>query len=401
MFQIKNIKLYLIFLLFPCAVYSATDCELTFHSKSKSRFSLWLSFKSLSETVKHPEINTSRLYQLQYRDPVFNSTSKSDWLSYNKLVQFVQDAENNPAAIARTYQIRYKLDQPNLAHRTAQTGLAVARNTVNTVIQPYKKLQDDVRASVQQRTEENLDSNSFSENLKFVGKLMAANTVGLGVAGVKTAANATANTVSNAGKKIAEARANRVAARADRRAERAQAKVEAKEQKAQEKADRRTERAQAKVEAKEQKAQEKAQAEADAKAQADAKTQAEADAKTQAEADAKTQAEADAKTQAEADAKTQAEADAKKQRAQKAQSTETAPEILNQKISDYLNLGTRLNKTLPNANIITMKDLLERSEADLLKVKDIAEKSVEKIKEQLKEKGLSLRLPTAVESEWA
>ena len=69
------------------------------------------------------------------------------------------------------------------------------------------------------------------------------------------------------------------------------------------------------------------------------------------------------------------------------------PEVLDQKVVDYLDLGTRLNRVLTFDavyNITTVRDLISFPETELLKIPDVGKASVEKIKAQLAEKGLAL-----------
>ena len=74
--------------------------------------------------------------------------------------------------------------------------------------------------------------------------------------------------------------------------------------------------------------------------------------------------------------------------------TKEGVQVLDQKVSDFLNLeGTRLiylKNILKKNNILTMRDLLEKSERDLFYMRGIGRKSVETIKKLLAEKGLAL-----------
>ncbi len=453
MFQIKNVKLYFIFLLFHCAVYSASNCESVFHSKSKSGISNWLTHTDLLTAVENSaEINSSREYRLQYKDPTFNAKAISNWISFEQFTEFVKNSPemNNP----RMYRVRYRSSEPNLTRAAAQAGADGAKTAITFTRTAVKKMNERVERAANESLRQivakggadksnkakdnqtnseatenaSLENNTLMENLKFAGKAMPAIAVDLGKAGAKAATSAGVNAVSNVGKKMADARANRVAARADRRAERAQAQAEAKEQKAQEKAER------AQAEAKEQKAQEKAeraQAQAEATAEAEAKTdikEQRADVRASryetarqafqnseavgravrstvtgllpesvvtagktAVAKLKQKRTDTAETETKTEEADKTAKQLKAPQAQEAQSTEIKLEILDQKISDVLNLGTRINKALANANIIDLKDLIQMSEVDLFKAPDIGKKSIEQIKEQLKEKGHSLK----------
>ena len=444
-----QIKLILLLLLFSFSVHGATDCESAFHSTSKSGVSNWLGKKDLLDTINNsPEINSSREYQLQYKDKTLNSTAKSNWLSSEQLVELVKDS--NEIHDSRTYRIRYRPTEPNLMRRTAQVGaagaktaMAVTQTAVNTVTQQYKKLQEDARSAAleeaKQRQAENPEaiesasvenSNTVMTNLKYVGKAMAGTAVGLGAAGAKTVTNKAkqlssvgVNAVSNARKKASEARAERVAARADARTERAKVKVETKEQEARNKEEAKQQKAQAQEEAKQQQAeqraqrqQEREQARANRRSQwrfgfsnwlgpsnKDSSRTEQTPTETSAQETSTKEADKTAqqpKTPPAQETKSKDKAKTRKE-AEQQQAEQQREKLLNQTISDALNLGARINKALATANIINMKDLLEKSEAQLLEVKDIGKKSVEKIKEQLKEKDLSLQTSTAVETEFA
>lgn len=56
----------------------------------------------------------------------------------------------------------------------------------------------------------------------------------------------------------------------------------------------------------------------------------------------------------------------------------------------YLNLGVRAFNALRNSNIITVKDLVQWSESELLEIRGLGVKSLQEIKEKIAEHGLSL-----------
>ena len=95
-FLIKNIRLYLIFLLFPFAVYSMSDCESALSSTSE--VTKGLSKEEVLEFVNNPETilseaNASRKYKLQYYDRVLGTNDISPWMSFEQLVRFVNGQE--------------------------------------------------------------------------------------------------------------------------------------------------------------------------------------------------------------------------------------------------------------------------------------------------------------------
>ncbi len=66
-------------------------------------------------------------------------------------------------------------------------------------------------------------------------------------------------------------------------------------------------------------------------------------------------------------------------------------EILNQPIENVIEFSRRTQNCLKMANIKTIKELISRTEEDLLAVKNFGEKSLEEIKQKLAEMGLELK----------
>ena len=110
MFQIKNLKLYfIVFLLFTLAADSMA-CVLSFQSESKSK-SKWMSQEKLTQVIQELEPKPDSAYQLQYRDPPLNIRHTSlFWISYTTLKQYANDLPS--ANAAREYRIRYKSKLP-------------------------------------------------------------------------------------------------------------------------------------------------------------------------------------------------------------------------------------------------------------------------------------------------
>ena len=57
---------------------------------------------------------------------------------------------------------------------------------------------------------------------------------------------------------------------------------------------------------------------------------------------------------------------------------------------EALELSVRTSNCLKNANIRTIGDLIQRTEEELIKIRNFGRRSLQEIKEKLKEWGLSL-----------
>jgi DNA-directed RNA polymerase subunit alpha len=68
---------------------------------------------------------------------------------------------------------------------------------------------------------------------------------------------------------------------------------------------------------------------------------------------------------------------------------EELKQLLNQSV-EIMELSQRASNCLKIANIKTIRDLVSKTEEDLLAVKNFGEKSLEEIKKKLEEMGLSL-----------
>ena len=69
---------------------------------------------------------------------------------------------------------------------------------------------------------------------------------------------------------------------------------------------------------------------------------------------------------------------------------EEGPELSQVKI-DVLDLSVRASNCLKRANIYTLGDLVERTEEDLSKIRNLGKKSVDEIIEKLKDYGFDLK----------
>jgi DNA-directed RNA polymerase subunit alpha len=83
---------------------------------------------------------------------------------------------------------------------------------------------------------------------------------------------------------------------------------------------------------------------------------------------------------------------------------DTAPEVANEyldKSVEELELSVRSYNCLKNANITTIRELVQKTEPDMLRTKNFGRKSLSEIKEILTDMGLSLgmRLETDVDPE--
>jgi DNA-directed RNA polymerase subunit alpha len=70
-------------------------------------------------------------------------------------------------------------------------------------------------------------------------------------------------------------------------------------------------------------------------------------------------------------------------------STASMKDVLDKSIEE-LELGVRAYNCLKNANIYTLKDLVSKTESDLLKTKHFGRKSLQQVKHVLDSMGLSL-----------
>ena len=118
MFQNKNIKLYFIALLLFTFATDSMACVLSFQTETRSKFSKWMSQQVLVQAVEnHLENNTNRVYQLQYRESPLNIRHTSNWISYEGLQQFVINTATNTST---QYRIRYK-PKPSKTKATPET----------------------------------------------------------------------------------------------------------------------------------------------------------------------------------------------------------------------------------------------------------------------------------------
>ena len=69
---------------------------------------------------------------------------------------------------------------------------------------------------------------------------------------------------------------------------------------------------------------------------------------------------------------------------------DNGPELSQVKI-DVLDLSVRASNCLKRANIYTLGDLVERTEDDLSKIRNLGKKSVDEIIEKLKDYGFDLK----------
>ena len=420
MYQIKNKTLYLIFLLlFPFAVYSTSDCKVAFHSKARSGTSNWLSHSELSKAViDSSEINSSKEYQLQYKDKTFNSIARSGWLSSEQLVDFVKTSEEMNDS--RVYRLRYRPSEPGLVRRTAQAGVTAAKTTFETAKQINTEVRDTFENARQESLKQvvrdannqsnkaedsqanpeatenastatgNENSNSFMENLKFTGKVTAATAAGLGAAG----GTALANKAKQLSSDRAAARAERVQAKQQEREQTATAKQQEREQTATAKQQEREQTATAKQQEREQTAAARA-----SRYQTARQVFQNPEAVGRAALSTVTRVLPDNVVAAGENLVAVGKNVVSKVKRTKNENTETetqqqaTEEVLNQKISDVLNLGPRIERALSAANVVSLRNLMDMTRADLLNTKDIAEKSVEKIEEQLAENGWTLKKP--------
>lgn len=83
------------------------------------------------------------------------------------------------------------------------------------------------------------------------------------------------------------------------------------------------------------------------------------------------------------------EATGEKEEVEEAEEDKELEEILNQSV-DIIELSQRASNCLKIANIKTIRDLVSKTEEDLLSVKNFGQKSLEEIKEKLDEMGLKL-----------
>ena len=75
--------------------------------------------------------------------------------------------------------------------------------------------------------------------------------------------------------------------------------------------------------------------------------------------------------------------------------TKDTPDLLNQSV-DLLELGVRTSNCFTRANILTIGELTERSEADLMKIRDFGRRSLKEVRGTLDDFGLSLKGPPYV-----
>ena len=68
-----------------------------------------------------------------------------------------------------------------------------------------------------------------------------------------------------------------------------------------------------------------------------------------------------------------------------------ADDLLNSKIANKLELSTRCINSLRNDNCISLRDLTNLTETDVLRMPYLGRKSLEEITEKLSELGLSLK----------
>jgi DNA-directed RNA polymerase subunit alpha len=73
--------------------------------------------------------------------------------------------------------------------------------------------------------------------------------------------------------------------------------------------------------------------------------------------------------------------------------TASMKDVLDKSIEE-LELGVRAYNCLKNANIYTLKDLVSKTESDLLKTKHFGRKSLQQVKHVLDSMGLSLGMET-------
>ena len=336
----KNIKMYfIVFLLFPflCiqAVYSQ-ECEVTFHAEPQSRFSKWMSPKTLAKVVQELEANSEVVYQLQYIDRAapLNVRHRSDWISYETLEQFANDAYTSSTSAAKKYRIRHK-PKPlgdkvaetaagQAARVATQTAATAAQNAANRVAQTYRQHEEALTAR-----EADAETTRIG-TLTTVGRAAAATAVSLGAAGGSagvsavssvgsTIADASTSALSSVGQRVSNARANRAAKKAEKKAKKAADK---------------TEREKTKLEAQRQQ-------ELQARLEAIAQEQG------------------------------------------------VSLEVLNQPVNS-LHLRKGLNKVLKRYQITTIGDLVQRSEQDIIHTSSLGRPGLHAIKTALAERGLAL-----------
>ena len=267
----KNIKLYfIILLLFPffCiqSVYSQ-ECKVAFKPQTQSEFSKWMSPKKLNKVVESLGQHSNVVYQLEYKESPLNVRNTSDWIAYEALKQFANDAATTDAP--RKYRVRHKTKSlvdkaaetaggqvaikftqkaATAAQSVAQKTATAAQDAVSGVAQTYKQKENALTAE----RDENAPPPTTIDTLTTTGRAAAATLVSVGVDSsvaavhlganaVKQVSSAGANAVSGAGQtikqvssagankvsnRVSEARANRAAAREARRAAKAQTEQE-------------------------------------------------------------------------------------------------------------------------------------------------------------------------------
>ena len=217
----KNINLYFIVFLLFTFVTDSTACVSSFQTETRTKFSEWMSQKQLAEVVENNlEQSSKRVYQLEYREPPFNVKNKSDWISYETLNQYVNDISTTRTP--RQYRIRHKpkrlVDKVaetaggRAAIAATQTTATAAQNVTNAVAQTYRQHEEALTA----KRGEDAEATKIG-TLATVGRAATATAVSLGVAG----GSASVSAVSNLGKKVSDARANRTEAKAKKKAEKA------------------------------------------------------------------------------------------------------------------------------------------------------------------------------------